>query len=659
MPVFDPLVAEYRYFVADLLSNEVIAELPLKGVSYERAIKSAGSFSADMPIIDATSAYNMYEYTMPGKTALYVVRNNECVWGGIIWSRSYSAADRQLSISGSEFTSYFYHRNIWKTYSHQFEASIVASGGTAAVTLTNASYPFVAGMPLRIDFLGSLSAYDGARTVLASPTPTSTTFSATVTGLPNGSYTGVTVTVRIDSYDYVRRLIDTVLNDFADISFPNNEIEPGLQNRFNITNKALTTNVATLTTSIAHDVIVGQVVDIENVDSTFNGSYEVSAVTSNTVSYQKTASNVPSTAISSVARSVISRQFNAPSFTATLTTNVNHGFSVGNIVDISGVDDPSFGATVFNGRFVITSVPAANQFRYLSIFGSNIDAGATSGTATVAPLLSSNTFGPFSGSSDFGLEYSTADYSGVNLSNVISRGFELRSVGEELDTYSDSIDGFEYRIDCTYDTATSSFERTFVLIPINFPDPPPAGEASPITRFGAQNLVFEFPGNISTVSMDESAEDAATRFFVVGSDPALGGDASQPYAVASAKDLLDDGWPLLDGETSKNDLLDETALYDYASRYISEFRPPVSDVKVSVNGSLAPQVGTYSPGDWCCLIIDDYFVQQRLLSRLEPRSDLLVRKIESFKVSVPDNPSFPEQVELGLITEWEVDKVGE
>lgn len=659
MPVFDPLVAEYRYFVADLLSNEVIAELPLKGVSYERAIKSAGSFSASMPIIDSTSAYNMYEYTMPGKTALYVVRNNECVWGGIIWSRSYSAADRQLSISGSEFTSYFYHRNIWKTYSHQFEASILASSGIAAVVLTNGSYPFVAGMPLRIDFLGSLSAYDGARTVLASPAPTSTEFTAAITGLPNGSYLDVTVTVRIDSYDYVRRLIDTVLNDFKDISFPNGEIEPGLQNRYSITNKALTTNVATLTTSVAHDVIVGQVVDIENVDSTFNGSYEVSAVTSNTISYQKTATNVSSTAISSVARTVTSRQFTAPTSTATLTTSASHGFSIGNIVDISGVDDPSFGATVFNGRFVISGVPAANQFTYFSFFGSNIDSGATSGTATVAPLLWSNTFGPFSGNSDFGLEYSTSDYSGVNLSNVISRGFELKSVGEELDTYSDSIDGFEYRIDCAYDTVTSSFKRTFVLIPINFPNPPPAGEASPITRFGAQNLVFEFPGNISTVSIDESAEDAATRFFVVGSDPALGGDASQPYAVASAKDLLDDGWPLLDGETSKTDLLDEAALYDYASRYISEFRPPVSDVKVSVNGSLAPQVGTYSPGDWCCLIIDDYFIQQRLLSRLEPRSDLLVRKIESFKVSVPDNPSFPEQVELGLITEWEVDKVGE
>jgi hypothetical protein len=410
---------------------------------------------------------------------------------------------------------------------------------------------------------------------------------------------------------------------------------------------------------VAHDVIVGQVVDIENVDSTFNGSYEVSAVTSNTVSYQKSTTNVLPTATSSVARTVTHKRYDALTKTATLTTgSVSHGFAVGNTVDISGVDDPSQGATVFNGKFIITSVPAPTQFTYLSYFSTNIDTSAN-GTATVVPSLWSNTFGPFSAYADFGLEYSTSDYSGVNLSNAISRGFELKSVGEELDTYSDSIDGFEYRIDCSYDTVTSSFKRTFVLIPINFPDPPPAGEASPITRFGAQNLVFEFPGNVSTVSIDESAENAATRFFVVGNDSALSGDASQPYAVASAKDLLNDGWPVLDGETSKNDLINEQALYDYASRYISEFRPPVSDVKVTVNGSLAPQIGTYSPGDWCCLIVDDFFIQQRLSSRLEPRSDLLVRKIESFKVSVPDSPSFPEQVELGLITEWEVDKVGE
>ena len=69
-----------------------------------------------------------------------------------------------------------------------------------------------------------------------------------------------------------------------------------------ITNKALTSNVATLTTSTAHGLAVGDVVWVEGVDSTFNsttGTYTVTAVTEFTFSYAKTAGNVASTAVSS------------------------------------------------------------------------------------------------------------------------------------------------------------------------------------------------------------------------------------------------------------------------------------------------------------------------------------------------------------------------
>jgi hypothetical protein len=78
-----------------------------------------------------------------------------------------------------------------------------------------------------------------------------------------------------------------------------------------------------------------------------------------------------------------------------------------------------------------------------------------------------------------------------------------------------------------------------------------------------------------------------------------------------------------------------------------------------VNGSLNPVVGTYFPGDWCSIIANDEFIRQRLSSDLEVRDTVLVRKIDSIKVSVPDTPSFPEQVSLELVTEWEVDRRGE
>ena len=63
-----------------------------------------------------------------------------------------------------------------------------------------------------------------------------------------------------------------------------------------ITNKALTSNVATLTTSAAHGLAVGMTAEISGVDATFNGDYTITAVTSTTFSYAKTASNVTSTA---------------------------------------------------------------------------------------------------------------------------------------------------------------------------------------------------------------------------------------------------------------------------------------------------------------------------------------------------------------------------
>lgn len=69
---------------------------------------------------------------------------------------------------------------------------------------------------------------------------------------------------------------------------------------YSINNKALTSNVATLTTSTAHLYTVGTVVTVSGVDSTFNGIHTITAVTSTTFSYAKTATNVTSVAVTPV-----------------------------------------------------------------------------------------------------------------------------------------------------------------------------------------------------------------------------------------------------------------------------------------------------------------------------------------------------------------------
>ena len=67
-----------------------------------------------------------------------------------------------------------------------------------------------------------------------------------------------------------------------------------------LNNKALTSNVATLTASAAHGFEVGETVTVAGVDATFNGTFVITAKDATTFSYAKTASNVASAAVSPV-----------------------------------------------------------------------------------------------------------------------------------------------------------------------------------------------------------------------------------------------------------------------------------------------------------------------------------------------------------------------
>jgi hypothetical protein len=64
---------------------------------------------------------------------------------------------------------------------------------------------------------------------------------------------------------------------------------------FTVTNKSLTSNVATLTVSVV-GIPDGSTITVSGIDDTFNGNYTVSSVSGNTITYPKTASNVTSTA---------------------------------------------------------------------------------------------------------------------------------------------------------------------------------------------------------------------------------------------------------------------------------------------------------------------------------------------------------------------------
>lgn len=143
------------------------------------------------------------------------------------------------------------------------------------------------------------------------------------------------------------------------------QISTGSAKTYNtISNKALTSNVATLTTGSTHSYAVGDVVTVAGVDTTFDGTYVVASVpTTTTFTYAVTASNVTSAAVSPVG--IVTRNPSASGVaitnkykknnTATLTAT-SHGLAVEDWVYIS------IGDSTINGEYQVTGVPTSSTF---------------------------------------------------------------------------------------------------------------------------------------------------------------------------------------------------------------------------------------------------------------------------------------------------------
>jgi hypothetical protein len=377
-------------------------------------------------------------------------------------------------------------------------------------------------------------------------------------------------------------------------------------------------------------------------------------------------------------------------------TSLDHGFEVGDYV-LTYVKGKTYKNFRNNNQPVRISAVTTDTFTYTSITGyttGTVASVAVEGYVVFAPqiektpVIISRTYGEFPGNANMGgLEFSTNKYSSTQYPNDLIRGSDLISVFEHLERYTSNKNGFDYLIECSLVAGQGNkkvFKRTFVLIPrtpeslTNYLNDLPDGKLAvgtyaPPSAFGADQLVFEYPGNISNISFSENAGNSATRVFVVGNNDDLGSASSARYSASSDVDLLNAGWPILDRVEKVEWPLkginivntDNWGNYDSeadmqltAERFLRETKPPSGDFIITVNGSLNPEIGTFDPGDWCSIVVRDAFVAQRMASNLEPRGDVIVRKIDGIRVSVPNSPAFPEIIDLTLVTEWQVDAIG-
>lgn len=109
-------MSQYRYLLADLVTNDILAELPLTNVQFSQVLNTAGSFTGSILGSDARELpYDFPNTTIPTRTAIYVDRDGVLVWGGIIWTRTWDSESQHYTFSAREFPSYFERRRITTT----------------------------------------------------------------------------------------------------------------------------------------------------------------------------------------------------------------------------------------------------------------------------------------------------------------------------------------------------------------------------------------------------------------------------------------------------------------------------------------------------------------------------------------------------------------
>lgn len=753
---------EYRYILTDLLTDTVLAELPFTGVSYSIGLSSAGDFSGslNLPIPDKNT--DLYNVTMPGRTALYVLRNNKCVWGGIVWSREYSIIERTLSVSALEFTSYFHHRKVWKTSATTFGGVLVVPNDTSEIVeirldigtpfevnvgdpvqvifaepyvnltsffeilpnsnsdviyiepkkafteikskkvteikksqatvrlKTKGSHNLTTGDVVSIGGTG-IERLDGTRTVVGIPSSdvftvkvgTSDTtqglkkkdgsyksvnsgaFASKNGSIPPGSYI-VSVDIRPTTYAFIKGLIESTMSDFTSSRFPNEEIEAGVKEAFDIQSYSCAGGVARITTVESHGLSVSQNITIKNLLPSLNGSYYVlDVIDDNTFTYRANSNQVPYTEIEFKQIRITKKRTKGQQTTFTLQEE--HGIFKGDSVSVRGL--PTYKQTKvkdpwnYNAEDVkVVTVPSPTTLVVDTYVTYNDPQDVVYDFSKNDPYLVCNpsvvigSYGPYPNNADIGIRFDDRDslLFGLEYENSLIRGFEVKSVAEVLDNYaagSGGSSGFDYRIECNYDPVQNKFIKIFRLVPFYPGGRAISGDAETLLEeLGADSVVFEYPGNISEMSFSESAEDAGTRAFMVGNQEGLADGASQPYSAGVLENYLLSGWPLLDIAESDSSTSDETILAGIAESYVQESAPPMGEITVSINGSISPVLGTYSVGDWCTIIVRDEFFQMKLKNDAELRDDVLVRKITKLSVSVGDASPIPETVSLTMLS---------
>jgi hypothetical protein len=124
------MMATYRVYLYNMLTQAVYAEIPFSGLSYSFTMDEAGSATVEIPI--GAPKRDGKELTpddlFPVRTGIAIERDGQLVWGGLLWTYKLDLSRRVIQISAGDYLSYYRYRH---------------AGGATAMNLPNMEQAFM------------------------------------------------------------------------------------------------------------------------------------------------------------------------------------------------------------------------------------------------------------------------------------------------------------------------------------------------------------------------------------------------------------------------------------------------------------------------------------------------------------------------------------
>lgn len=206
-----------------------------------------------------------------------------------------------------------------------------------------------------------------------------------------------------------------------------------------VSNKALTLNVATLTTSAAHSFTPGESITVSGVDATFNGTYTVIAVpTTTTLTYAKTASNVTAAASSGTITNTVGWKaitLGNNAITSISATKISTGTLAAGVVYAGSINTNQISAGTLAADVVYAGTIAANKitagtFAADVVYAGTVNADKINAGSLAANVIYTGTINTSqlnAGSITAAISMSAATITGGSITGVTITGGTIRT----------------------------------------------------------------------------------------------------------------------------------------------------------------------------------------------------------------------------------------